>query len=121
MAGIDNVSPMPWLAEQPPEVWEKFIARLTPEDREELPYQWRGWKARPNQLAPAGRWHAWVILAGRGFGKTRAGAEWVREQVETGGARHIALIAETEAEARGVMIEGPSGILNIGPPHFRPL
>ena len=63
----------------------------------------------------------WLILAGRGFGKTRAGAEWVREQVEHGKARRIALVAETESEARDVMVEGESGILAISPPDFRPL
>lgn len=57
--------------------------------------------ARPSQLAPDGNWFCWLILAGRGFGKTRTGAEWVRSQVcgstpLTGGRyRHIALVAET--------------------------
>jgi phage terminase large subunit-like protein len=64
------------------------------------------------------------MLGGRGAGKTRAGAEWVRTQVETpvakGGARHIALIGETYGAVRQVMIEGPSGILAISPPDFRP-
>jgi phage terminase large subunit-like protein len=60
-------------------------------------------------------------LAGRGFGKTRAGAEFIREEVEHGHARRIALVAETENEGRAVMIEGPSGILAISPPWFRPL
>jgi phage terminase large subunit-like protein len=63
----------------------------------------------------------WLILAGRGFGKTRSGAEWVREQVESGRARRIALVAETAAEARHVMVEGESGILAISPPHCRPI
>lgn len=86
-----------------------------------LRYQWRNWKARPDQLAPPGQWKVWLILAGRGFGKTRSGAEWVREQVESGAARRIALVAETAADARTVMIEGESGILAITPPHLRPL
>ena len=86
-----------------------------------LPYQWRGWLARPNQLAPEGEWRAWLILAGRGFGKTRSGAEWIREQVERGRAGRIALVAETSADARQVMIEGESGILSIGPPDRRPI
>src|SRR6476646_5660665 len=55
------------------------------------------------------------------FGKTRAGAEYIREQVENGRASRIALVAETEAEARDVMIEGECGILSISPPHFRPI
>src|SRR5260370_27243914 len=112
---LTDESPMVWLAQQPREVWDQFLARLTPEDRELHPYQWRGWMARQNQLAPAGRWRVWLILAGRGFGKTRAGAEWVREQVENGRAGRIALVAETEGEARDIMVEGPSGILSISP------
>src|SRR2546425_1849615 len=108
-----NESPMSWLALQQRESWEKFLARLTPQEKAALPYQWRGWKARPNQLAPQGSWRVWLILAGRGNGKTRAGAEWVREEVESGRARRIALVAETEAEARDVMVEGESGILSV--------
>lgn len=77
--------------------------------------------ARPDQEAPGGDWRVWLILAGRGWGKTRSGAEWVREQVESGRYRSIALVAETAAEARSVMVEGPSGILAISPPHTRPL
>jgi predicted phage terminase large subunit-like protein len=84
-------------------------------------YKWRGWRARPKQLAPPGDWHVWLILAGRGSGKTRAGAEWVREQVESHGCRRIALVGETSADVRNVMIEGDSGILAISPPNFRPL
>jgi len=61
-----------------------------------------------------------LILAGRGWGKTRSGAEWVREQVESGRFRRIALVAETAAEARSIMVEGPSGILSVGPPNKRP-
>ncbi len=71
-------------------------------------------------MAPQGDWHVWLILAGRGFGKTRTGAEYVRERVESGGARRLALVAETAADARAVMVEGESGILAISPPDFRP-
>ncbi len=70
---------------------------------------------------PPGEWRVWLILAGRGYGKTRAGAEWVRERVESGAARRIALVAETESEGRNVLVEGESGILAVGPPRFRPL
>lgn len=69
--------------------------------------------ARPEQLAPPGDWNTWLILAGRGFGKTRSGAEWVAEQVESGACRRIALIGATAADVRDVMIEGPSGILSL--------
>src|SRR5947209_3666329 len=67
---------------------------------------WRA-KARPEQLAPEGPWFGFVVLAGRGWGKTRTGAEWVREQVESGAAGNIALVAPTAGDARDVMVEGP--------------
>jgi phage terminase large subunit-like protein len=80
---------------------------------------WRA-KARPEQLAPPGDWNGWVVCAGRGFGKTRTGAEWVREQVETGAASRIALIGPTAADVRDVMVEGPAGILAVSPSWCRP-
>jgi len=54
-----------------------FLADLTPEELKSLRYDWSFW-ARPEQRAPAGNWNTWLILAGRGAGKTRSGAEWVR-------------------------------------------
>ena len=71
--------------------------------------------ARDSQLPPEGDWDTWLILAGRGFGKTRTGAEWVRAQVEDRHATRIALVARTLPEAQSIMIEGESGILNISP------
>jgi phage terminase large subunit-like protein len=83
----------------------------------------RDWRAlaRPNQIAPDGDWRIWLLLAGRGFGKTRSGGEWVRQQVESGRAKRIALVAPTAADARGVMIEGESGILATAPDWNRPV
>jgi phage terminase large subunit-like protein len=80
---------------------------------------WRA-KARPEQLAPPGDWNGWVVCAGRGFGKTRTGAEWVRENVEAGAAKRIALIGPTVADTRDVMVEGPAGILAVSSPWCRP-
>ncbi|WP_420003007.1 DNA-packaging protein [Arenibacterium sp. LLYu02] len=86
-----------------------------------LPYLFELWSF-PHQAAPAGDWHAWVILGGRGAGKTRAGAEWVRGQVEgatrfgVGTARRVALVGETYDQVRDVMIHGDSGILACSPP-----
>lgn len=74
----------------------------------------------PSQKLPPGDWVLWLIMAGRGFGKTRTGAETVRTWVETKKCRRIALVADTEQEARQVMLEGPSGLLSIGPPKSRP-
>lgn len=97
------------------------FASLTDEQRETLRYQWRAW-ARPEQLAPSARqWRVWLILAGRGFGKSRSGAEWVREEVESGRRRRLALVARTAADVRDVIVEGESGIMAISPPEFRPI
>jgi phage terminase large subunit-like protein len=82
-----------------------------------------GWlsKARPNQLPPLDPWSIWLVLAGRGFGKTRTGAEWVRNLVETGAAGRIALVAPTAGDCRDIMLEGASGIMTISPDWNRPL
>jgi len=80
-----------------------------------------------HQLPPGGDWRAWVILGGRGAGKTRAGAEWVRAQVEgarpldKGRARRVALVGETFDQVRDVMIKGDSGILACSPPDRMPV
>jgi phage terminase large subunit-like protein len=80
---------------------------------------WRA-KARPEQLPPPGDWNGWVVCAGRGFGKTRTGAEWVKELVESGAASRIALIAPTAGDCRDVIVEGPAGILAVSSPWCRP-
>ena len=82
-------------------------------------YDWRGFWARPNQVAPAGDWRFWLVQAGRGFGKTRTGAEWIREESKVRG--RLALIGPTAADARDVMVEGESGIMAISPPDNRPM
>lgn len=96
------------------------LAELTEQEAEALLYDWPFW-ARPNQLPPPGDWRVWLVLAGRGFGKTRTGAEWLRDQVENRGRGRLALVAPTAADARDVMVEGESGILAISPPWFRPV
>jgi hypothetical protein len=77
-------------------------------------------RARPNQRAPAGDWRTWLLLMGRGAGKTRSAAEWVRHQVETGKHRRIALVGATAADVRDTMVDGESGILAVSPPWSRP-
>ena len=84
-----------------------------------LRYDWAN-VARPNQLPPQGDWRVWLILAGRGFGKTRTGAETLRMWVQKGHCRRLALLGETEDEVRQVMIEGPSGILTVHPMAEKP-
>lgn len=91
------------------------MEKLTHEAR----YRWT-LQARPNQLPPPGAWRTWLVLAGRGFGKTRTGAEWIRSQVETSACGRLALVAPTAADARDVMVEGESGLLAIAPPWNRP-
>src|SRR6201989_472223 len=77
--------------------------------------------ARPNQLPPTGDWQIWLLLAGRGFGKTRTLAEWVCQQTASGQAGRIALVTATAADARDVLVEGESAILAVAPPWFRPV
>lgn len=76
--------------------------------------------ARTEQLPPPGQWTTWIFCAGRGSGKTRSGAEWIQERVETGQARRIHLIAPTAADARDVMLEGPAGLLSVASSGMRP-
>lgn len=96
-----------------------FWASLSDEEAAALEYDWLFW-ARANQLPPSGAWVTWLVQAGRGFGKTRIGAEWVRTEVEAGRRGRLALVGETAADARDVMVEGESGLLAISPPWNRP-
>mgnify|MGYP003451143592 CR=1 FL=1 len=107
-----NLSPSAWLASQPQAFQQAELAKLTETAKAELNWTWRGWWARPSQLAPDGDWRQWLYIAGRGAGKTRGGAEWVREQVKAGIGR-IHLIAPTAGDARDVMVEGDSGVLSV--------
>ncbi len=96
---------------------QQFLASLSQSEAFALERYWPFW-ARPTQVAPRGTWRTWLILAGRGFGKTRTGAEWVRASVK----RYplVNVIAATADDARDIMIEGESGILAICPVDERP-
>jgi len=96
-----------------------ILESLPKEKLLELKYSWKS-RARPEQLPPLGDWIFWMIQAGRGFGKTRAGSEWISEQVRQGFTK-IGLIGATASAVRDIMIEGDSGILTISRPDFRPL
>jgi len=108
-----------------PEEQETFLKELTTEQLLALPYIFAFW-AMPHQLPPTGDWRTWVIMGGRGAGKTRAGAEWVRSVAEgptpfaQGLARRIAIVADTLDQAREVTIFGESGIMAISPQDMRP-
>jgi phage terminase large subunit-like protein len=92
-------------------------------DPDALVWDWSVW-GRPEQFCPPGiDWNVWLVLAGRGFGKTRLASEWVREQAKytTTGQRRFALVARTAADVRDVIVEGESGIINVSPPSEKPL
>jgi phage terminase large subunit-like protein len=114
------------LAQLPEAEITAHLASLPEQTKADLLHHWPFW-ARPEQQAPDGQWLTWLILAGRGFGKTRAGSEWVRDMV-CGGTPHgagrykrVALVAETAADCRDVLVEGDSGLLAVHPKAFRPI
>jgi len=98
----------------------EILDELTDKQIQQLKFAWQFW-ARPSQLPPDGDWQVWLVMAGRGFGKTRIGAEWVRDEVESGRRKRIALVGRTAADVRDVMIEGESGIMACCPPWFTPI
>lgn len=108
-----------------------LAANLSREQWDEIVYNWAA-HARDDQLAPVlakggARWHTWLVLGGRGSGKTRTGAEWIRAQVigepplADRRSRRIALIGDTIAQVRSVMIEGVSGLLSVYTRKERPI
>ena len=101
---------------------EERKAVLTGLDMDNLMWDWSLW-GRPEQQAPEGDWNIWAYIAGRGAGKTRTAAEWVREEAKytNHGQRRFALVARTAADVRDVIVEGESGIINVTPPSERPL
>lgn len=102
-----------------PQARARAIQSLTEDEARALIHCWPVW-ARPDQLPPAGDWQRWLILAGRGWGKTRTGAEWVRERALRDPGCRIALVARTAADVRDVIVEGESGILAVHAPSERP-
>ena len=93
---------------------ERVIQQLHPAERERL-LGWDLW-ARPNQLPPPGDWRIWLILAGRGWGKTRTGAEFIVNLATTQPKTSWHIVAPTHADVRGVCVEGSSGLLACLPP-----
>lgn len=109
------------VSEAPPEARRELMRWLLEDPRRavRLRYLWKLW-ARPQQRAPVGEWTYWLIVAGRGWGKTRTAAEWIAGEVRSGRRRRLALISKDPRDARDVMVEGPSGLLNVGPLEWRP-
>jgi len=107
------------ISELGPEAVAEIMSSLTKEELVELDSIWRFW-AREDQLLTEGEWLDWLILAGRGWGKTRTGAETTIEIAKSSVSR-IALMGRTAADIRDVMIEGESGIMACSPPDFRPI
>ena len=98
---------------------DAVLEALSEPEKAALRYIWR-LQARENQIAPPGDWLTWLVLTGRGWGKTRVMSEWIRGRIESGEARRIALVGRTPADARDVMVEGESGLLSVFPPDQRP-
>ncbi|WP_415877341.1 terminase large subunit domain-containing protein [Croceicoccus marinus] len=117
---MNRTDRLAWLASLPHVDRRPVLDLLQPEERRELRYFWELW-AREEQLSPVGDWLVWLICAGRGFGKTRAGAEWVRRIARDHPDARIALIGASLAEARAIMVEGESGLLAVSPPYRRPV
>lgn len=109
-----------FLARETETAHERIANALDQTERNEFDYHW-GLTARPSQLPPLGQWRIWMILAGRGFGKTRAGCEWIRQIAENEPEARIALVASSLSEARSVMVEGESGLIACSPPDRRPV
>lgn len=115
-----------WLACATPETVDEFLCALSDAALMALPWLFEFW-ALPHQLPPDGVWKTWVIMGGRGAGKTRAGSEWVRSEVEgarprdPGRSRRVALVGETLEQVQKVMIFGESGIMACSPPDRRPV
>jgi phage terminase large subunit-like protein len=97
----------------------EVLKGLSGEQHRALHYDWK-FIARPNQLLPPGDWQFWLLLAGRGFGKTKTGGETVREWAKEPLPAPIHIVAPTTADIRDVMIEGPAGILSAYPPGEAP-
>ena len=110
---------MSWLCKQSESKRKRIVSKLDPAELDALENEWC-FKARPDQIPPVGDWNCWLIQTGRGWGKTRTGAESVIEAVRSGVARRVHLVARAASDVRDVMVEGESGILSVSPPDFRP-
>lgn len=111
--------------------WKKVLAGLSPTRRDMLLEKFQDTElsqmrndfflsARKEQIPPLGNWFIWIIMAGRGFGKTFSGANWIIDEHIQGEAKNSAIIAATAADMRRFCIEGPSGVMAQAPNWFYP-
>lgn len=116
------------LALCPEEERLSFLKGLTPDEVRYLGHDWNFW-GRPDQHFPAGDWFVWMILSGRGWGKTRTAVENISQMLRgpsplvapKGAPSVMSIIADNPFDMRQYTIEGPSGFLNVGPPEYRPV
>ena len=101
------------LGERGHDPWPWLLTRLAEPVRRRLFEAFDIWRAHGGQQEPAADWRTWLLMAGRGFGKTRAGAEWVSARAREFPGCSIALVAASRDEAAKVMVEGPSGLLAV--------
>ena len=117
-----------WLASLPEAERQAFLDKLTEAESNELDWDWSFW-GRAEQQMPPGDWFVWVIMSGRGWGKTRTAVENISAllrgptplQAPENAPEVLSIIADTPFDMRQYNIEGPSGFLNVGPPDFRPV
>ncbi len=107
------------LATLPLDQRRAVLADLSADDLRAIEYAWRFW-ARPDQMPPPPPWRTWMLLGGRGSGKTRSAAEWVRDEVESGRRRSLGIIGPTADTLRRDVVQGVSGLLAIAPPWNMP-
>ena len=121
-----NVSPLlprqtRLLALLPPDEQMRLLRRLPPKDLLLLDADYESWLHSGQREPNTEGWRTWLMMAGRGYGKTRAGAEWIAKLAsKSGRAVRVALVGGNEDEVRKVMIEGPSGLLAVAKPRLRP-
>ncbi len=112
--GFDPDDPVVALSHLPEVLRERVLRSLTVGQYRELSARWDAW-GHGGQIAPPGNWRVWLIRAGRGFGKTRAGAEWVTSVAHAHPGARIALVGHTVEDVRAVMINGTSGLIAVAP------
>jgi phage terminase large subunit-like protein len=122
-ADASNMSQIENFLKLPEKEQKKRLNAVKEDEGHLLAHHWAAWE-RPDQRPPLGDWSVWLAMAGRGFGKTRMGAEWVRARATEKPGRRIAIIGATSSDVRSIMVEGGSGLLSIAPhgeyPNYEP-